>query len=148
MWSAKEIGTNKQVAIKVLREDLSTEVIEKEIEIHRNLKHGNIIELIGFIRGTPNNVIVMELASQGDFFNIILATARTRKRGLSENVTRTFFGQMVEAVEYCHNKGVVHRDIKPENTLLDANYNVKLADFGWARILDSRGHLTQAGTLR
>ena len=44
---------------------------------------------------------------------------------------RKYFGQLVLALEYCHNElKIIHRDIKPDNLLLDANDNIKLSDFG------------------
>lgn len=154
----KEVaGTVREVALKILEGDVSKE-LEKEIAILKELDHPNVIKFIDFYPGSRykkkkgteivRNIIVMEFASQGDFFNIILATVKRRRSGLSERTTRTLFHQMVNAVEYCHDKGVVHRDIKPENILLDAKYNVKLADFGWATRLDSKKHLTRAGTKR
>jgi len=44
--------------------------------------------------------------------------------------------QVLLAVEHCHSKGIVHRDIKPENILLDQQFNVKLTDFGFAKVLN------------
>ena len=43
--------------------------------------------------------------------------------------------QILEAIRHCHSAGVVHRDVKPENILLDENFNIKLTDFGFAKIL-------------
>ena len=51
---------------------------------------------------------------------------------LSESEAKRLFGQIISAVGYCHNQGIVHRDLKAENLLLDAHMNIKLADFGFS----------------
>jgi len=43
--------------------------------------------------------------------------------------------QLFDALHFVHNKNIVHRDLKPENVLLDENFNVKLTDFGFAKVL-------------
>ncbi|CAL9084915.1 unnamed protein product [Musa textilis] len=49
---------------------------------------------------------------------------------LSEAESRRYFQQLIDGVQYCHNKGVYHRDLKPENLLLDSQGNLKISDFG------------------
>ncbi|VDP25200.1 unnamed protein product, partial [Soboliphyme baturini] len=51
---------------------------------------------------------------------------------LSEKDARLKFRQIVSAVEYCHKLNIVHRDLKTENLLLDSNFNIKIADFGFS----------------
>ena len=53
--------------------------------------------------------------------------------------------QVLEAVGYAHNKGIIHRDIKPSNILISSDDNVKVLDFGIAKILQEKG-LTKTGT--
>ncbi|XP_040372972.1 CBL-interacting serine/threonine-protein kinase 21-like [Rosa chinensis] len=49
---------------------------------------------------------------------------------LSEGEARKLFQQLIDAVDYCHNKGVYHRELKPENLLLTSNGDLKISDFG------------------
>lgn len=51
---------------------------------------------------------------------------------MGEPRARSTFAQILSAVEYCHSTGVAHRDLKAENLLLDAQMNVKIADFGFS----------------
>ena len=56
---------------------------------------------------------------------------------------------MIEGLEACHLNGVSHRDLKPENILLDENFNIKIAEFGWASALYKYENgllITKAGT--
>lgn len=58
------------------------------------------------------------------------------KRGRCNDAeARKFFQQIICAVEYCHRHKIVHRDLKPENLLIDAEKNVKIADFGLSNIM-------------
>ena len=75
---------------------------------------------------TPSDIfVVMEYLAGGELFDHIVQQGR-----LSENEGRRFFQQLIAGIEHCHGHGVVHRDLKPENILLDADFSVKIADFG------------------
>ena len=53
---------------------------------------------------------------------------------ISLNCARYYTAQLIDAVQYLHDAGVVHRDIKPENLLLDHEWKMKLCDFGCAYV--------------
>lgn len=77
--------------------------------------------------------MAMELANGGELFEYVANTGK-----FSEEVCRTYFHQLIEALEFLHLQGFTHRDIKPENLLLDDKFLLKIADFGFATILDGK----------
>ncbi|KAF1449566.1 Serine/threonine-protein kinase SIK2, partial [Spheniscus mendiculus] len=76
--------------------------------------------------------IVTEFAKNGEMFDHLTSNGH-----LSESEARKKFWQILSAVEYCHSHHIVHRDLKTENLLLDANMNIKLADFGFGNFYKS-----------
>lgn len=102
------------------------ERVDREINILKKLRHKNIIQLYETIRSPRNIYLIMEYIEGKDLFNYI-----TKKKKLDEITASKFFLQLISAIEYIHNNGVVHRDIKPENILLDKYHeNITLVDFG------------------
>ena len=79
------------------------------------------------------------MAQGGELFEFVAQTGR-----FSMEASRFYFKQIVEALQYLHTHGVAHRDLKPENILFDANFNLKLADFGFATLCNKNadGKLT------
>jgi len=53
-----------------------------------------------------------------------------------EEVARFYFNQLLNALCYMHGENIAHRDLKPENLLYDRDFNLKVADFGFATLTD------------
>lgn len=114
---------------------------EKEIEILKELHHGNVVSLLHFKETTSSLFMVMEFCNGGD-----LADYLHIKGTLSEDTIRFFLGQIACAMKAIHEKGIIHRDLKPQNLLLSHNskhkvphpneIHLKIADFGFARFLE------------
>ncbi|XP_003474842.1 NUAK family SNF1-like kinase 2 isoform X1 [Cavia porcellus] len=127
-------SSGRLVAIKSIRKDKIKDEqdlmhIRREIEIMSSLNHPHIIAIHEVFENSSKIVIVMEYASRGDLYDYI-----SERQRLSEREARHFFRQIVSAVHYCHQNGIVHRDLKLENILLDANGNIKIADFGLSNL--------------
>ena len=124
-------SSQQRYALKVVNKsqfqrENSLHVMRREILLHRELDHPNIIKLHGHLEDTENVYLVLELADRGSLFHEI-----RRVRKLSEDKARGYFRQVCEAVQYLHEHEIIHRDIKPENILLDKTGSIKLCDFGW-----------------
>ena len=103
-----------------------------EVNILKFLQHDNIIKLEETYETEKYLYLVLELVTGGELFDLVVDAGR-----LTEDVTRTLFIQMLDAVGYMHSQGIAHRDLKPENMLLAAQGStvLKISDFGLSRIL-------------
>ncbi|KAL5066079.1 hypothetical protein RYX36_027816 [Vicia faba] len=125
------IGNNgEKVAIKVIDKNMVLKnnlkyKVQSEIRTMKLLHHPNIVRIHEVIGTKTKIYIVMEYVSGGQLLDKMSYVGK-----LNECEARKLFQQLVDAVDYCHNKGVFHRDLKPENLLLDSQGNLKVSDFG------------------
>lgn len=133
-FSKVKIGVNanngQKVAIKVIDKHMILEnklndQVKREIRTMKLLHHPNIVRIHEVIGTKTNIYIVMEYVSGGQ-----LLDKMSYGQKLNEVEARKLFQQLIDALDYCHNKGVYHRDLKPENLLLDNKGNLKVSDFG------------------
>jgi serine/threonine protein kinase len=146
VYEAQNLETGQPAAIKVLNPQLAVEEgfrerFEIEIETLKKLKHPNIVRLYGF--GQQDGVIfyAMELVYGTNLEDELQAGRRFNWRettGLGIKLAR--------ALQHAHDHGVIHRDLKPANLLLTPDGDLKLADFGIARLFGNT-RLTSAGGL-
>uniref|UniRef100_A0A8C2KI22 non-specific serine/threonine protein kinase n=1 Tax=Cyprinus carpio TaxID=7962 RepID=A0A8C2KI22_CYPCA len=130
---AKHILTDKEVAVKIIdKTQLNPSSLQKQnvsnvsyISLFSSCPH--VVKLFEVIETDKSLYLVMEYASGGEVFDYLVAHGR-----MKEKEARAKFRQIVSAVQYCHQKCIVHRDLKAENLLLDADMNIKIADFGFS----------------
>jgi 5'-AMP-activated protein kinase, catalytic alpha subunit len=118
--------TGLEYAIKILdKSDIKanelTVNVRREIAIMKALSHQNIVNLREVLSSKSKLYIVMDLVRGGELFEMI-----ERRGELDEKLARKYFQQLVDAVDYCHRRGVCHRDLKPENLLVDESGCLKV----------------------
>ncbi|KAG1364105.1 CBL-interacting serine/threonine-protein kinase 21 [Cocos nucifera] len=126
--------TNKNVAVKIIDKKMVLKnklmyQVKREISTMKLLHHPNIVKIyeVGFeVIATKTKIyLVMEYVSGGQLSDKLCYLER-----IDEREARKYFQQLIDAVDYCHGRGVYHRDLKPENLLLDNKGNLKVSDFG------------------
>jgi hypothetical protein len=145
VYLARDIKHDREVALKVLRPDLSavigTERFLSEVRITARLDHPHILTLID--SGEADGILYYVLPYvRGESLRAKL----NREKQLSLDEALSITRQVASALDYAHGHGVVHRDIKPENILLHEGEAV-LADFGIALAVKEAGgnRLTETG---
>jgi len=133
-------------AIKMIEKNQAGEelqLLQREIDIMRKLKHKNIISLEEVFDESDHIYLVMELVTGGELFDQIVQRGTYSERDAA-NVVR----QILEAVEYMHNNGIAHRDLKPENLLCSGPNNevIKVTDFGLSKDFGQATLKTSCGT--
>uniref|UniRef100_A0A8C1JWR3 non-specific serine/threonine protein kinase n=1 Tax=Cyprinus carpio TaxID=7962 RepID=A0A8C1JWR3_CYPCA len=121
---ARHILTGSEVAIKIIDKTQLNPTSLQKVRFTFNTKMFKLFEVI---ETEKTLFLVMEYASGGEVFDYLVAHGR-----MKEKEARAKFRQIVSAVQYCHQKHIVHRDLKAENLLLDADMNIKIADFGFS----------------
>ncbi|KAG9148637.1 hypothetical protein Leryth_019147 [Lithospermum erythrorhizon] len=127
---ARNSETQEPVALKIMDKDKvlkheMAEQIKREIATMKLIKHPNVVRLYEVMASKTKIFIVLEFVTGGELFDKIVNHGR-----MKEDEARKYFQQLINAVDYCHSRGVYHRDLKPENLLLDAGGNLKVSDFG------------------
>ncbi|MBR5082688.1 MAG: serine/threonine protein kinase, partial [Bacteroidales bacterium] len=145
VWYAEnEIG--KPAAVKILFEKLTRneQIVERfhnEAIMMVKLKHPNIRQVYGYGYLNNRHCIIMEYLEGDD-----LSDMMKNGRRFTDAELRKWWNQIVSALNYTHAQGIVHRDIKPSNIFLDEDGNIKLLDFGIAKMMENSS-LTQTGSL-
>jgi serine/threonine protein kinase len=101
------------------------QMIESEIDLLKNLWHGNIVKYIGFVKTAECLNIILEYCENGSLHSICKAYGK-----FPENLVGVYMTQVLQGLHYLHDQGVIHRDIKGANILTTKDGTVKLADFG------------------
>ncbi|KAL0128374.1 hypothetical protein PUN28_003576 [Cardiocondyla obscurior] len=110
----------------------------------RWLTHPNIVQLLETFEDKHKVYLVMELVTGGELFDRIV-----EKGSYTEKDASGLIRQVLEAVDYMHEQGVVHRDLKPENLLYyspDEDSKIMISDFGLSKMEDSGIMATACGT--
>ena len=148
VYKARQKQLERIVALKILppevgRDPAFAERFTREARSMAKLNHQYVVTLHEFGQTEEGlYYFIMEFVDGTDLRHVI------QTGELSPDEALSIVPQVCEALHYAHKKGIVHRDIKPENILLDKEGNIKIADFGLARLLDRPSTaftLTQAG---
>uniref|UniRef100_A0A674BGR2 cyclin-dependent kinase n=1 Tax=Salmo trutta TaxID=8032 RepID=A0A674BGR2_SALTR len=132
VYKAKNKVTGETVALKKIRLDTETEGVPstaiREISLLKELSHPNIVKLCDVIHTENKLYLVFEFLHQ-DLKKFMDSSVS----GISLPLVKSYLFQLLQGLAFCHSHRVLHRDLKPQNLLINAQGEIKLADFGLAR---------------
>lgn len=131
--------TSKKYAVKIL--DKRHIIKEKKVKYVNIEKHAlnrlsnrlGIVSLYFTFQDKDSLYFVLDYASNGELLSLI-----KKYNTLNEDCVKYFGAQILDAIKYMHDNGIIHRDIKPENILLDEHLRIQITDFGTARLLEKK----------
>ena len=126
-------GLNEERALKILKKSNLESVKDflNEIEMLKTIDHPNVLKYYEYFEDKNYYYIITEYCSGGEIMNYI-----KDRKGISEDAAAIIMKQLLSAVAYCHQKGIVHRDLKAANLLFkhevtsDSEMMIKVIDFG------------------
>ena len=151
VWLALDQELNSRVALKFLREEMTSEAdalkeLKGEVIINRDLAHPNIIKTFDFVTNGRTSAISMEYVNGTNLHKL-----KAQRPGPFFEIAdiRQWVWQLCDAMHYAHQQKVVHRDIKPANLMVNERGELKVGDFGIGRtVADTINRVTRnsAGT--
>ena len=133
VYKCKNKETGKYVAIKRFKEvedDLVKKTMKRELKMLQKLHHPNVVDFQEAYKRKGNLYLVFEFVEKN-----LLELLQEQPQGLDPNLIRHLIYQLCKAIKYMHEQNIIHRDVKPENLLITENMELKLCDFGFARLI-------------
>jgi serine/threonine protein kinase len=143
VFKARQPDLERWVAVKVLPQYTAApgfkERFLREARAIAQLEHPNILPVHDFGQQDQYIYLVMRYVEDSRTLSNIMC------QSLSFQQITDYLGQVADALDYAHRRGIIHRDVKPGNVLLNSDDWIFLADFGLARIMNASTHLTGTG---
>ena len=133
VYKCRNKESGKFVAIKKFKEvedELVKKTMKRELRMLQRMHHENIVDFVEAFKRKGNLFLVFEYVEKN-----LLEILQDSPRGLEPKLIRHFMYQLCKAIKYLHDQNVIHRDVKPENLLVNENMDLKLCDFGFARLI-------------
>lgn len=145
VYRALDRSLDEVVAIKVLNDFLTSDPkavarFKQECRSARRLSHPNIVRIHDFLDLDDRKLISMEYIEGEDLKKML-----GRQVTLTEDMIYNYLRQLCDAMAYAHRLGIIHRDLKPANIMIDERNQVKVTDFGIAKVIDASA--TNNGTM-
>ncbi len=146
VYQGVDLMVEREVAIKMLRPEIARQpdIVERfraEAVALAKLNHPNIATLYSFFREGDEYFMVMEFVVGRTLESIMQGSPP-----ISAEAAIAISSQVLDAIEHAHSYGILHRDIKPANIMLTGSGQVKVTDFGIARVL-GKARMTREGTI-
>jgi len=139
----RDLSSKTEYAVKIIKSEFQTKYLStleqegKFLQVLSQEDHPNIVKLVEARpkadytkkNGVVKKVfaLIFEYAEGGDLYECIKAFDN-----FQEDIARTYFHQLINTVEYIHDRGIIHGDLKLENLLLGGDFSLKIADFSFA----------------